>query len=62
MIPVNQAKVTIQRGDIFSLLGPNGAGKSTTISMLCGLLKPTDGDILILGQEVEEAKTMMGAV
>ncbi|MDO5309892.1 MAG: ATP-binding cassette domain-containing protein [Planctomycetia bacterium] len=39
----------IRRGEIFGLLGPNGAGKSTTFKMLCGLLRPTDGDGLVAG-------------
>ena len=40
---------TIQRGEIYGLLGPNGAGKSTTFKMLCGLLKPTEGEGFIAG-------------
>jgi len=44
----------IQRGEVFSLLGPNGAGKSTIISMIAGLLKPNQGEILILGNSVEK--------
>jgi len=39
----------IRRGEIFGLLGPNGAGKSTTFKMLCGLLKPTEGEGFIAG-------------
>ncbi len=38
-----------EKGEILSLLGPNGAGKSTTISMLCGLLHPDEGDASIEG-------------
>ena len=40
---------TIRRGEIYGLLGPNGAGKSTTFKMLCGLLKPTEGEGFIAG-------------
>lgn len=39
-------------GEIFSLLGPNGAGKTTTISMLSCLLRPDDGEALILGHSI----------
>jgi ABC-2 type transport system ATP-binding protein len=43
---VDNLNLNIARGSIFGLLGPNGAGKTTTLSMLCGLLKPTSGDIV----------------
>lgn len=53
-------------GEIFGLLGPNGAGKSTTISMLSGLLAPTDGDATIMGHSIrsepESAKASLGVV
>ncbi|HLF87541.1 MAG TPA: ATP-binding cassette domain-containing protein, partial [Anaerolineales bacterium] len=42
----------IAQGEIYSLLGPNGAGKTTTISMLTGLLAPTQGDAVIDGHSV----------
>jgi ABC-2 type transport system ATP-binding protein len=44
---VKRVDLDIRRGEIFSLLGPNGAGKTTTISMISGLLTPTEGDGLI---------------
>lgn len=56
----------IEKGEIFGLLGPNGAGKSTTISMLSGLLKPTEGKIFINNKDVikhpMEAKKVLGLV
>lgn len=56
----------IQTGKVFSLLGPNGAGKTTTISMISGLLKPTQGDAAILGhsitQDPQAAKGALGIV
>jgi ABC-2 type transport system ATP-binding protein len=39
-------------GQTVGLLGPNGAGKSTTVSMLCGLLRPDAGQVLLDGQPV----------
>jgi ABC-2 type transport system ATP-binding protein len=56
----------IQKGEIFSLLGPNGAGKTTTISMISGLLEPTQGDAKIGGYSITkqpiEAKRLQGVV
>ncbi|MCW2258218.1 ABC-2 type transport system ATP-binding protein [Providencia alcalifaciens] len=43
----------VKRGEIFGLLGPNGAGKSTTFKMMCGLMKPTDGQALVLGMDLK---------
>lgn len=43
-------------GEIIALVGENGAGKSTTKNMLCGLLEPTDGNIYIDGEKVENIK------
>ena len=44
----------IQKNEIIGLLGPNGSGKTTTIGMMLGLLKPTNGEILIDGKKIEE--------
>jgi ABC-2 type transport system ATP-binding protein len=46
---VNNISFTIEKGEIWGLLGPNGAGKTTTISILCGLMKQTSGEVLIHG-------------
>jgi len=63
---VQGASFSVEAGEVLSLLGPNGAGKSTTISMLSGLLAPTDGDACIMGHSVirepEAAKKSLGVV
>jgi ABC-2 type transport system ATP-binding protein len=46
---VNDINFKIDSGEIVGFIGPNGAGKSTTIKMLCGILHPTSGNILING-------------
>ena len=45
----------VGKGEIFGLLGPNGAGKSTTFKMLCGLLKPTEGEAHVVGHDLRHA-------
>ncbi|MEK5240035.1 ABC transporter ATP-binding protein [Paenibacillus sp. FSL L8-0470] len=54
-LTVDHVNLSIEEGEIFGLLGPNGAGKSTTISMICGLLKPDGGEIIIDGLSVAAA-------
>jgi ABC-2 type transport system ATP-binding protein len=57
---------SVEKGEIFSLLGPNGAGKTTTISMLSCLLRPDEGDAVILGHSVRKdpmgVKSVLGVV
>jgi ABC-2 type transport system ATP-binding protein len=49
---VDELSLEIHRGEVFGLLGPNGAGKTTSISMICGLLQPDAGQVLIQSQPV----------
>lgn len=46
---VNRISFRIDKGDIIAILGPNGAGKTTAISMMLGLLEPTEGTIRLFG-------------
>jgi len=59
LVAVDDVSFTVGEGEIFGLLGPNGAGKTTTINMLCGVLKPDGGRVLIGGRDIWlEAKTV----
>src|SRR6476620_3769263 len=40
----------IRRGEIFALLGPNGAGKTTLINIVCGIVTPSSGEVLVDGK------------
>jgi ABC-2 type transport system ATP-binding protein len=50
---VDGLSLEIQQGEIFGFLGPNGAGKTTTINMICGLLPPTEGEIIFWGNNIK---------
>src|SRR5215203_1321113 len=56
----------VAEGETYGLLGPNGAGKTTTISMVCGLLEPDAGDVVVAGRPLTtrsvEPKAAIGYV
>ena len=51
VLGVNRISATVQPG-ITGLLGPNGAGKSTLMNLICGLLRPSQGAALVLGERI----------
>ncbi len=53
-LAVKNINFKINENEIIGLLGPNGCGKTTTIAMILGLLKPTSGEILINGLNIEK--------
>ncbi len=63
---LDSVTLDIKRGEIFALLGPNGAGKTTLISAICGIVNPTDGQILADGFDVvkdyRKARARIGLV
>ncbi len=56
----------INKGEIFALLGPNGAGKTTLINIICGIVNPSDGEILVDGHDIikdfRQARSLIGLV
>jgi ABC-2 type transport system ATP-binding protein len=59
-IAIDGLSFDIFRNEIFGLLGPNGAGKTTTISMVCGLLPPTEGKITFDNHNGKDRKSLIG--
>jgi len=49
---LKQIDLQIRRGEIFALLGPNGAGKTTLISIICGIVNPGEGRVLVDGHDI----------
>ncbi|MGI9524903.1 MAG: ABC transporter ATP-binding protein [Hyphomicrobiaceae bacterium] len=52
LVALRAINLEIQRGEIFALLGPNGAGKTTLISIICGLVNPTSGQVRVDGYDI----------
>jgi len=65
-VAVRNLSLHIPRGELFCFLGPNGAGKTTSIKMLCGLLRPTEGEVRIAGmpmhKDAVEVRRLMGYI
>ncbi len=60
-VAVNNLNLDMYNDQISVLLGHNGAGKTTTISMITGMLSPTEGSINVLGRtNIEERRSVMG--
>jgi ABC-2 type transport system ATP-binding protein len=66
LVAVDQLSIAVAQGEIFGFIGPNGAGKTTTIRMMAGVLKPTEGEVLIGGinmaSDPVEAKRVIGFI
>ena len=49
---LKSVSLEIRKGEIFALLGPNGAGKTTLINIVCGIVNPTSGKVLVDGHDI----------
>lgn len=50
---VNQVSLKVKKGEIYGFIGRNGAGKSTTLKMCCGLVHPSEGEVMLYGSSVK---------
>jgi ABC-2 type transport system ATP-binding protein len=53
LVAVDDLCLDVHEGEVFGFLGPNGAGKTTSINMMCGLLKPDAGQVLLNGIPID---------
>ena len=54
--------LSIEHGDFLGLIGPNGGGKTTLLKVILGLVKPSHGKVLVLGQTPERGRRFIGYV
>ena len=55
---VDEFSIQIEKGELYGLIGPNGAGKTTIFNLLTGVYKPTDGSIILDGQDITGKSTI----
>lgn len=53
LVAVDDLTLDVREGEVFGFLGPNGAGKTTSINLMCGLLKPDAGRVLLKGARLD---------
>ena len=53
---LSDIKLLLKEGEVFWFLGPNGAGKTTTMKCILGIMRPTEGEVKILGGSIDDAK------
>ncbi len=59
---VEKLDLSLDRGAVLGLLGVNGAGKSTTLRMICGVLAPSSGEVIIAGHDVRDDPRAAAAI
>jgi ABC-type multidrug transport system ATPase subunit len=57
---VDGLDLSVRRGEVYGFLGPNGAGKTTTLKMLLGLISPSSGEAVVLGEEPGSPESLAG--
>mgnify|MGYP002735307245 CR=1 FL=1 len=58
-LAVQNIDLQVQRGSVFGLIGPNGAGKTTVLRMLVDIIRPSEGELTVLGETPRRAGAAM---
>ena len=63
---LNNVSLKVKKGEIIAMLGPNGAGKTTLISIICGIVKPSSGSVIVdnfdIIKDYRETRSRIGLV
>ena len=63
---LNNVSLKVKKGEIIAMLGPNGAGKTTLISIICGIVKPSSGAVIVdnfdIIKDYRETRSRIGLV
>lgn len=59
-LALDSTSLRVEPGEFVAMVGPSGCGKSTILRLLAGLLRPTEGIVLVAGREVSAARTGIG--
>ena len=63
---LKKINLNIKKGEIFAMLGPNGAGKTTLISIICGIVRPSSGNVTVddfdIIKDYRETRSRIGLV
>ncbi|MGM8365151.1 ABC transporter ATP-binding protein [Virgibacillus sp. W0181] len=57
---LDELSFSVDKGEFVAILGPSGCGKSTILSIIAGLIEPTEGDVLLNKQKINESKLAIG--
>ncbi len=55
IVAVDSLSLHVKKGEMFALVGPDGVGKTTLIRMVCGIVKPDEGDLSVMGFDVRKS-------
>ncbi len=59
-LALNDLNISINSGEFVAIVGPSGCGKTTILSIICGLIKPTTGNVIVAGEKVTKPSPKVG--
>ncbi len=62
IVAIQHLNLSVEEGSIYSLIGPSGCGKSTFLKTICGIIKPTEGNVLLKEEVINPRKQTLGYI